>query len=168
MVKRKLYLLAICVLILPSLVLVSCGKSSATSNTSPTSKLTNPSSPTSATISSSNPATNEATATITVSNVAGPLAYDPSQNEMFIANSVDSVISDINNTNAPTTSGVNSPSSVTYDSGQNEFFVPCPNYWIIPVISDKTNTQITTVPVPQTGIYVQGPAFMILLTARSS
>ena len=74
--KGKLYLLAICVFILPSLVLVSCGKSASTTS----SNLTNTSSSVSSTTSSSP----SVATTITVGSNPTSIAYDSGKGEIFV------------------------------------------------------------------------------------
>ena len=156
--KKKLYLLPICILILSSLILVSCGKSAATSSTSTTSSnLTNTSSPVSApTSNSSNTSGIAVIATLPVSNGAFRLAYDSSQGDIFVVNGAntlpESVISD--NTNAVNAGASGEGANfVAYDSGKNELFETRNSYYTGWVISDTTG-QATTMTVPEAGIYL--------------
>jgi len=102
--KRKLYLLVICFLLLTSLMLISCGKATTNSITSTTKSKTS-SYASSTTNSLSNPVTIDVTATITVSKYPSGLAYNPSANEIFVIDGgrgiPASVISDTQYTVAP-------------------------------------------------------------------
>jgi YVTN family beta-propeller protein len=169
--KGKLYLLAICVFILPSLVLVSCGKSATTtsSNSTQTTNSSQTSTSTNSTTSnSSNPTATAATATITlgVSSTGNPtgLGYD-SNGEIFVTNGGAAsgnnfppswVISDATNTAVQAVfSGRSSipANGVVYDAGKSEFFLTETNSYGVAVVSDANPAQVATVAVPQTGIY---------------
>src|SRR5208283_5574973 len=85
--KSKLYLLAICVLILPFLVMASCSKSATTTSSNSTQTLPSTNSTTSI---STNSTTIGATATIAlgISSIGGPtgLGYDSNSGEIFVTN----------------------------------------------------------------------------------
>jgi DNA-binding beta-propeller fold protein YncE len=109
------------------------------------------------------------TATVTVGNLPGAVAYDSGKGEIFVANegvvagtSTISVISDSNNT-AVATIPVEAPFGVAYDSGKNEIFVtntlfepsllnPTTNFIsnTVSVISDSSNTSAS--PAPATSV----------------
>jgi len=109
------------------------------------------------------------TATVTVGNLPGAMAYDSAKGEIFVANegvaagtSTISVISDSNNT-AVATIPVEAPFGVAYDSGKSEIFVtntlfehsllnPTTNFIsnTVSVISDSSNTSAS--PAPATSV----------------
>ena len=109
------------------------------------------------------------TATVTVGNLPGAVAYDSAKGEIFVANegvaagtSTISVISDSNNT-AVATIPVEAPFGVAYDSGKSEIFVtntlfepsllhPTTNFIsnTVSVISDSSNTSAS--PAPATSV----------------
>ena len=174
--KGKLYRLAICVLILSSLVLVSCGKSASTtsSNSTQTTNSSQTSTSTNSTTSnSSNPIATAATATITlgtspvVSPALGPtgLAYDSSKGQIFVANGGVSsgnnfppewFISDSDNSAVQAAFSDRSSipaNGVVYDAGKSEFFLTVSNSYAVAVMPDANPAQVATVAVPQTGIY---------------
>ena len=109
------------------------------------------------------------TATVTVGNLPGAVAYDSAKGEIFVANegvaagtSTISVISDSNNT-AVATIPVEAPFGVAYDSGKSKIFVtntlfepsllnPTTNFIsnTVSVISDSSNTSAS--PAPATSV----------------
>jgi DNA-binding beta-propeller fold protein YncE len=109
------------------------------------------------------------TATVTVGNLPGAVAYDSAKGEIFVANegvaagtSTISVISDSNNT-AVATIPVEAPFGVAYDSGKSKIFVtntlfepsllnPTTNFIsnTVSVISDSSNTSAS--PTPATSV----------------
>ena len=109
------------------------------------------------------------TATVTVGNLPGAVAYDSAKGEIFVANegvaagtSTISVISDSNNT-AVATIPVEAPFGVAYDSGKSKIFVtntlfepsllnPTTNFIsnTVSVISDSSNTSAS--PAPGTSV----------------
>jgi DNA-binding beta-propeller fold protein YncE len=112
------------------------------------------------------------TATVTVGNLPGAVAYDSGKGEIFVANegvvagtSTISVISDSNNT-AVATIPVEAPFGVAYDSGKSKIFVtntlfepsllnPTTNFIsnTVSVISDSSNTSASPAsPAPATSV----------------
>jgi DNA-binding beta-propeller fold protein YncE len=153
--KSKSFLVT-CIIIVSTLMLISCGKNAATSNT--TTNVIQTSQPSSSvTTSLSNTVNIKVTTTIAVSNGTGALAYDPSENDLFVINGGNlpvSVISDATNAIAQGAFGGTGANYVVYDSGKNEFFVTSNKYYNGWIVSGSTFAQVGTITVPPQGIYI--------------
>ncbi len=94
------------------------------------------------------------TATVTVGNLPGAVAYDSAKGEIFVANegvisgtSMISVISDSDNAVVATIPVGEGPYGVAYSSGKGEIFVTNNYDNTTSVISDGNNTVVATIPV---------------------
>ena len=128
--------------------------------------------------------TNNVVATVRVGNAPIGVACDSGKGEVFVTNRNDntvSVISDIDNTVVATIAVGTAPDGIAYDSGKGEVFVANSNPGnptnsatppgTISVISDKTNTVVSTItvdPVPQKMVYDSGKGEIFVINGGTT